>query len=116
MASMGGAGTTWTFVQSASISSARMRGKDVVEPWPISIAGDMIEIVPSGAMLTQGLSDFPSISAAGMAALAIGERASATAKVNPAAPIITCRRDRAICAPMAQPSRAARSMARTIRG
>src|SRR5437868_12802656 len=98
-----------------------MRGKDVIDPWPISIAGDMIEIVPSGAMLTQGLKDFPLISAAGTAALAAGERASATAKLNPAAPIITWRRDGrsceisgAMCVCMAQPFRAARSIARTI--
>ena len=100
-----------------------MRGKDVIDPWPISIAGDMIEIVPSVAMLTHGLSDFPSIAADVTAAPATEERASTMAKVNPAAPIITSRRDRepceisgAMCVAMAQPSRAARSMARTMRG
>src|SRR6516225_10722942 len=82
-----------TLDQSASISSAMISGSDVVEPCPISVAGDMMEMVPSLAMLTQGPSDVPAISEAGAAANASSNGGSATAKVNPAAPIITWRRD-----------------------
>jgi hypothetical protein len=78
-----------TFDQSASSSSATISGSEVVEPWPISVAGDMMEMVPSLAMLTHGLNGLPAISAAGAAATASSIRASTTAKVRPAAPVIT---------------------------
>jgi hypothetical protein len=98
----------------------------VVDPCPISVAGDMMEMVPSVAMLTHGLSDLPAISADGTAADASSSRGSARANVNPAAPIIIRRRERvwrsdmelfelSIVRVMAQASCAARSTARTIR-
>src|SRR5262245_64178585 len=48
-----------TLAQSASSSSARISGSEVIDPCPISVAADMMVIVPSGAMLTQGLSALP---------------------------------------------------------
>ena len=42
--------------QSASSSSAMIKGSDVIEPCPISVAADMMVTVPSVAMLTHGLS------------------------------------------------------------
>src|SRR5262247_2451041 len=45
-----------TFDQSASISSARMSGSEVIEPWPISAPVLRMVTVPSGAMRTQALS------------------------------------------------------------
>src|SRR5438132_6185621 len=44
-----------TFDQSASISSATMRGSEVMEPWPISAPALRMVILPSGAMRTQGV-------------------------------------------------------------
>jgi len=87
-----------------------MRGSDVIEPWPISVAGDMIEIVPSAAMLTQGLMLLPFICAAVMAASAMPARAATKAKLNPSAPIMTCGGDvqRFCVCVMAQASRDAR--------
>ena len=80
----------------------------------------MIEMVPSGAMLTHGLKALPCASLAGTAPAAPSNRPSAIAKVRPAAPVITWRREMACmvkgCSVMAQPSRAARSIARMIRG
>ena len=55
MWSIGGAGTIRTFAQSASSSSAMISGSEVIDPCPISVAADMMVIVPSVAMLTQGL-------------------------------------------------------------
>jgi hypothetical protein len=78
-----------TFDQSASSSSAMISGSEVVDPCPISVAGDMMEMEPSVAMLTHGLSGLPAISADGAAANASSSRASATANVSPATPIIT---------------------------
>ncbi len=34
-------------------------GSEVIDPCPISVAGDMMVIVPSAAMLTHGLSALP---------------------------------------------------------
>src|SRR5215468_4637231 len=81
MASTGGARTMRTFAQSASSSSAMSSGSEVMDPCPISVAADMMVIVPSGA----------AASVAARAALP----AKATAKVRPAAPTMTWRRDRA---------------------
>ena len=95
-------------------------GSEVIDPCPISVAADMMVMVPSDAMLTQGLSSWPTRSVAGTAASAPPR--NAMANESPAAPIITWRRDsgvvRLCCAMcvMVQPSRAARSTARTIRG
>src|SRR5712671_2814132 len=94
MASLGGAATIRTLSQAASISSATINGSDVFDPWPISLAGDIMEIVPSADIVTQGLS------VADSAALAVvlkstsrGEtKPYATPKLRPAAPIMTCRR------------------------
>ena len=63
-----GAGTIRTFCQSASSSSARISGNEVIEPCPISVAGDMRVIVPSSEMLTQGLSALPVRAPASVAA------------------------------------------------
>src|SRR5689334_23388713 len=66
-------------------------GSEVIDPCPISVAADMIVMVPSGAMLTHGDSAWPTFSAATIAALA---RPPVTnANESPAAPIITWRRD-----------------------
>ncbi len=99
-----------------------INGSEVIEPCPISVAADMIVMVPSGAMLTHGDSALPVRSDPRTAAWAAGP-SSASANESPAAPIIICRRDSlALVASMrrwwvmAQPSRDARSMARTMRG
>ena len=102
-------------------------GSEVIDPCPISVAADMMVIVPSGAIDTHGLSALPVRSAASVAACAAGPP-RATAKDRPATPIMTWRRDKAasrrfgalrlscaICFVMAQPSRDARSIARTMR-
>src|SRR5262245_47652596 len=99
-----------------------IKGSEVIDPCPISVAGDMMVIVPSVAMLTHGLSALPLRSAASAAPAARRLTPSATAKVRPAAPIMTWRRDRtwrgeerafkvsiAICWVMDQASRAARA-------
>jgi len=65
-----------------------MRGSDVIEPWPISVAGDMMEIVPSAAIDTHGLMLLPVICAAVMAASAMSMRPATKAKLNPSAPIM----------------------------
>ena len=94
-------------------------GSEVIDPCPISVAADMMVMVPSGAMLTQGLSALPDLSVATMAAPA--RTLSATAKDRPAAPIMICRRESGAFRScirawvMAQASRAARSTARTMR-
>jgi hypothetical protein len=114
-----------TFDQSASSSSASTSGSEVIEPCPISVAADMMVIVPSGAIESHGLSALPTRSLACAAACA-PLRGSASAKVKPAAPTIICLRviflrdlrvleadvSRIV---MAQPSRAARSTAPTMR-
>src|SRR5947209_15661170 len=93
MLSSGGAGTMRTRDQSASSSSAMISGSEVIEPWPISVAADMMVMVPSVPMLIHGLSDLPAASAARTAASALP---SAKANDSPAAPIMTSRRDSAI--------------------
>src|SRR5262245_59008050 len=80
-----------TLFQSASSSSAMINGSEVIDPWPISVAADMMVIVPSGAMLTHGLSICPVRSFTISAASA--RPPSAMAKERPAAPIITWRRE-----------------------
>src|SRR5262249_47682679 len=82
-----------TFAQSASSSSAMTSGSEVIDPCPISVATDMMVMVPSGAMLTHGLRSCPVRSAESTAAAAVPD--SAKANDNPAAPIITWRRDTA---------------------
>jgi hypothetical protein len=64
-------------------------GSEVSDPCPISVAGDMIVIVPSGAMLTHGLSALPLRSLPSTAAAARRLTPTAMAKLSPAAPIIT---------------------------
>ncbi len=71
-----------------------IRGSEVIDPCPISVAADMMVIVPSGAMLTHGLRALPAPSAASVAARAMPLRPSASAKEKPAAPTMTWRRDR----------------------
>src|SRR3954464_5679416 len=90
-ASIGGAGTTRTLSQSASSSSAMIKGSEVIDPCPISVAADMIVIVPSGAMLIHGFMAWPVRSPASTAASAALPR-SANANVRPAAPIMIWRR------------------------
>src|SRR5215510_12064035 len=91
MASSGGARTMRTLAQSASSSSAMMRGSEVIEPCPISVAADMIVMVPSGVIDTHGLKTLPARSATSVAARAA--LPASTAKVRPAAPTMTWRRD-----------------------
>src|SRR5262245_57486466 len=81
-----------TFDQSASSSSAMIKGREVIDPCPISVAVDMLVTVPSGAMLSQGESALPTRSVANVAARASGPP-STKANDNPAAPIITSRRE-----------------------
>jgi hypothetical protein len=82
----------------------------------------MTKIVPSGAMLAQGLKLMPFASPAGTAASDLLPPSTAIAKVKPAAPIMTWRRETTalnrsiICIVMAHASRAARSIARRMRG
>src|SRR5579872_2005809 len=68
-----------------------MSGSDVMDPWPISVAADMMVMAPSGAILTHGFMIRPARSAATTAASA--RALMATAKDRPAAPIITWRRE-----------------------
>src|SRR5713101_5268566 len=82
-----------TFDQSASSSSAIISGNEVMDPCPISVAGDMIVMVPSVEMLTHGLIALPVRSAASTAATARPLAPSATANERPVAPIITSRRE-----------------------
>src|SRR5690348_8550291 len=71
-----------------------IRGSDVIDPCPISVAADMMVMVPSGAIDTHGLNALPVRSAATLAARAtLPDRANA--KVRPAAPTMICRRDNA---------------------
>ena len=60
-----------------------------MDPCPISVAGDMMVIVPSVAMLTHGLSAVPVRSPASAAAATLRLAPSAVAKVRPATPIMT---------------------------
>jgi hypothetical protein len=46
-----------------------INGNEVMDPCPISVAGDMRVIVPSSAMLTQGLSAFSPLPFASESAL-----------------------------------------------
>ena len=63
-------------------------GSEVIDPCPISVAADMMVMVPSVAMLTHGLSSAPVRSAASTAAL--GATADARWQTSrPAAPIMT---------------------------
>ena len=62
-------------------------GSEVIDPCPISVAADMMVMVPSVAMLTHGLSVWPVRSAASTAASA--RPPNAMANDSPAAPIIT---------------------------
>src|SRR5215469_12175837 len=86
---MTGARTIRTFDQSASSSSATITGSAVKDPSPISTAGDMIAIVPSVEIVTQGLR---------ILSLAVAPSAArcgaptAKPKVRPAAPTMKPRR------------------------
>src|SRR6516162_855651 len=94
MASLGGAGTIRTFAQSASISSARISGREVFEPCPISLAGDMMKIVPSAEIVTQGLT-VADVAAFAFVPIALSDsetKPDATPKFRPAAPIMIPRR------------------------
>src|SRR5256885_7045622 len=78
--------------QSASSSSAMINGSEVIEPCPISVAADIMVIVPSVPMLIHGLSAVPVVSLPRTAASA---PASVKANESPAAPIMTWRRESA---------------------
>jgi hypothetical protein len=69
-----------------------IKGSEVIDPCPISVAADMMVMVPSGAMLTQGESALPVRSLANVAARASGPL-NTKANDNPAVPIITWRRE-----------------------
>ena len=79
----------FTLAQSASSSSAMISGSEVIDPCPISVAADMIVIVPSGR---------DAHPRAQRLAGALGRErrrarvrpSSATANDSPAAPIMTC--------------------------
>ena len=62
-------------------------GSEVIDPCPISVAADMMVMVPSVAMLTHGLIVWPARSAASTAASA--RPRARMANDRPAAPIIT---------------------------
>ena len=62
-------------------------GSDVIDPCPISVAADMIVMVPSVAMLIQGFIAVTGTFAGKNGRLRLS--GTATANVNPAAPIIT---------------------------
>jgi hypothetical protein len=113
-------GTATTLDQSASSSSARISGSAVSDPFPISIAGAMIDISPLGAILTHGLNAVPETSGASVAARPNLSRPTATANVRPAIPIMKPRRENSVFGQpmwfMVQASREARSIARRMRG
>src|SRR5947209_7980085 len=94
IASLGGAGTIRTFSQAASISSARIRGREVFDPWPISLAGDMMVIVPSADIVTHGLrvADVAALALEPIARFEMETELVATPKLRPAALIMTPRR------------------------
>src|SRR5580704_4340269 len=117
---MGGAGTITTLDQSASSSSARISGSEVRDPFPISVAGAMIDISPLGAILTHGLNAVPETSDASAAACPDLSCPTATANVRPAIPTMKPRREIAVFWQeiwfITQLSRDAVSMARRMRG
>src|SRR5262245_24082945 len=82
-----------TLARSASNSSATLSGSEVSEPCPISVAADMMVIVPSGVIDSHGLNALPARSLPTTAARAVLPE-SAIANVRPAAPTISWRRDR----------------------
>ena len=88
MASTGGAGTMRTFDQSASSSSAMISGSEVIDPCPISVAADMMVMVPSGAIDTQGLSALPVSLGREHGGAGRGRQAQPR-RTDPATPIIT---------------------------
>ena len=63
-------------------------GSEVIDPCPISVAADMMVMVPSVAMLTHGLNASAGCARPPSTAASARPR-SAMANVSPAAPIIT---------------------------
>jgi hypothetical protein len=88
-----GAGTMRTLSQSAAKSWGRICGCGIIDRWPISIVRHIVEIVPSGAMPTQGLKPAPFIFRVSSAASETLVRSSVIANVNPAARFIALRRE-----------------------
>ena len=98
-------------------------GSEVIDPCPISVAADMMVIVPSGAMLTHGLSALPAAlgrergGACGAAIERDGEGQPSDADHH-----LTARQrrafealDRTVLWSWLSPPATARSMARTMR-
>ena len=94
-------------------------GSEVIDPCPISVAADMMVMVPSGAMLTHGLSAWPAL--LGRDRGGVGASAERDRERKPG------RADHHLAARQrgfellavrvhGQASRAARSTARTMRG
>jgi hypothetical protein len=110
---------TLTFDQSTSSSSASTSARVVKVPWPISAAGDTMVVAPSGAIVTQAVSEVgalgPSASASSTNVSASG--ATVSASVSPAAEVRNRRRSTEVmpwCLVMIQPFRAARWIALMI--
>ena len=87
---MAGANSVFTFDQSASSSSAKISGKEVSTPCPISAAGQTIVMLLSAAMLTKALNLLGCV--APNATAPRPRPPSVKAKVNPAAPETKPRR------------------------
>src|SRR6201988_4429207 len=69
-----------------------MRGRDVFEPCPISAAGDMTEINPSGEIVTHGLNVAGAAAEAAEIASPGQKSRSTNAKESPAAPTMRALR------------------------
>ena len=87
---IGGAKSVFTFDQSASSSSARISGRDVSTPCPISAPGQRMVMVLSAAMLTQAF--ILVACAAPSASMPWPRPPSVNAKVRPAVPTTKPRR------------------------
>ena len=110
-----------TFAQSASSSSATIMGSEVITPWPISAMGAAMVTVLSVPIVTQPPMVLAASEATTPSGRAVMRPLKAKVKVSPAAPPRKSRRESAaaslgIKVVMAQASRAARWMARTMRG
>src|SRR5688572_681473 len=79
-----GAWSTFTLPHSASSSSAMSRGMPVMAPWPISMAGATMVIVPSAAIVTQMLGEKPPAWASARARRPVSVNVKVRAAADPA--------------------------------
>src|SRR5688572_16479168 len=75
---------TFTLPQSASSSSATSNGMLVIAPWPISIAGATMVMVPSVAIVTQMLGEKSPACASARARRPVSVKLKVNAAADPA--------------------------------